>query len=226
MHATLRLRSNAHSTLKSLIVAACCVAPMAHAADVAPLAMNDAAVAFHPTFPGLRKSELNLAFLGSTMAENPEDCDDTHLAEASTNSLLNLKATPLLALNTARPSIGSAKNAAVRQTANPAAPNRLPSVAAALATQTERAAPAQMWDIVLTDKTFNAALARWATQAGWQLVWELPVDYAVEARTTIPGTFVEAVTLVTNSMATAEIPLKAIFYEGNKVLRIVAKGNE
>lgn len=86
------------------------------------------------------------------------------------------------------------------------------------------AAPTQVWEIALNDKTLNAALARWTTMAGWQLLWEMPVDYAVEARTTVPGTFEEAVETVARSMETAEIPMKAIFYKGNKVLRIVAKG--
>jgi hypothetical protein len=85
-------------------------------------------------------------------------------------------------------------------------------------------ASAGAWEIALTDKTLNAAIARWATSAGWQLLWELPVDYAVEARTTVPGTFEEAVEMVAKSMETAEIPMKAIFYRGNKVLRIVPRG--
>lgn len=96
---------------------------------------------------------------------------------------------------------------------------------AAVATETTRPASAA-WDIVPADKTLNTALARWAAQAGWQLVWELPVDYAVEARTSVPGTFEEAVGTVARSMDSAEIPMKAIFYAGNKVLRIVAKGVE
>ncbi|QBQ39267.1 hypothetical protein E1742_03960 [Pseudoduganella plicata] len=80
------------------------------------------------------------------------------------------------------------------------------------------------WDIVVADRTLNAALARWAAAAGWQLLWELPVDYAVQAQTTVPGKFEDAVTVVVNSMEGAEIPMKAIFYSGNKVLRIMAKG--
>jgi hypothetical protein len=84
----------------------------------------------------------------------------------------------------------------------------------------------QTWDIVPADKTLNAALARWASAAGWQLVWDLPVDYAVDTRTSVTGSFEDAVRLVANSMAGAEIPLKAVFYEGNKVLRIVGKGSE
>lgn len=82
------------------------------------------------------------------------------------------------------------------------------------------------WEVVPSDRTLQTALARWSAVAGWQLVWELPVDYAVSVRTEIRGTFAEAVALVTKSMATAEIPMKAIFYDGNRVLRIVAKGSE
>ncbi len=87
------------------------------------------------------------------------------------------------------------------------------------------AAP-QSWEIVPSDRTLNAALARWAAQAGWQLVWELPVDYAVDARTKVSGSFQDAVAMVAKGMEGAEIPLKAIFYAGNKVLRIVPKGVE
>jgi hypothetical protein len=86
------------------------------------------------------------------------------------------------------------------------------------------AAGGDTWEIALTDRTLNAALARWAAAAGWQLLWELPVDYTVQARTTIPGKFEDAVALVVTSMEGAEIPMKAVFYQGNKVLRIMAKG--
>lgn len=86
--------------------------------------------------------------------------------------------------------------------------------------------PAPAWEVTLADKTLNTVLARWAAAAGWQLVWELPVDYAVSVRTEVRGTFAEAVGAVAKSMATAEMPMKAIFYEGNRVLRIVAKGTD
>src|SRR5450830_14616 len=84
----------------------------------------------------------------------------------------------------------------------------------------------QMWEIIVSDKTLNAAMARWAAQAGWQLLWELPVDYSVDARTTVRGSFEEAVNTVAKSMESAEIPMKAVFYQGNKVLRIMSKGSE
>lgn len=84
--------------------------------------------------------------------------------------------------------------------------------------------PAPRWDINRTDRTLNAAVARWSAAAGWQMVWELPLDYEIEAGTSITGTFEEAVEIVAKSFETAEIPMKVIFYKGNKVLRIVAKG--
>lgn len=100
------------------------------------------------------------------------------------------------------------------------------AAAAAAVPAAAPAAPVQTWEIVPADKTLNAALSRWAAAAGWQLLWELPVDYSVDARTTIQGNFEEAVTMVARSMESAEIPMKAIFYNGNRVLRIVARGAE
>jgi hypothetical protein len=82
------------------------------------------------------------------------------------------------------------------------------------------------WEIAPADRTLGTALARWAVRAGWQLVWELPVDYAVDARTQLSGSFEEAVAVVAKGMEGAEMPLKAIFYAGNKVLRVVPKGAE
>lgn len=118
--------------------------------------------------------------------------------------------------------------------ARPNAEAKLPPVVAQAAAPAPAPAPAQAqapkagqtWEIVPADRTLNGALARWAATAGWQLVWELPVDYSVDARTTVAGTFEDAVGVVARSMESAEIPLKAIFYAGNKVLRIVAKGVE
>lgn len=90
-------------------------------------------------------------------------------------------------------------------------------------------APVQVapaWEIAPADKTLNFTLARWTAMAGWQLLWELPVDYAVEARTTLNGSFEQAVEMVVRSMETAEIPIKAIFYKGNRVLRITSSGDK
>jgi len=87
-------------------------------------------------------------------------------------------------------------------------------------------APEPTWTVLPEDKTLNGTLHRWAASAGWQLMWELPVDYAVTVRTELNGSFADVVGMVVKSMDGADIPMKAIFYDGNKVLRIVAKGTE
>lgn len=86
--------------------------------------------------------------------------------------------------------------------------------------------PVQVWEITPADKTLKTTIGRWAKSAGWQLSWELPADYAVETHAAISGTFDAAVAAVATSMEKAEVPMKAIFYKGNKVLRIIAKGTK
>ena len=83
---------------------------------------------------------------------------------------------------------------------------------------------AQQWEVKISDRTLNATFARWSHNAGWQLSWELPADYAVETHAVINGTFEDAVGAVGASLGAADAPIKMIFYAGNKVLRVIAKG--
>ena len=112
----------------------------------------------------------------------------------------------------------------------PATPVPAPVAAAIVPVRTAPVAPAPApeptWLVLQADKTLNGTLQRWAAGAGWQLMWELPVDYAVAVRTELHGSFADAVGMVVKSMEGADVPMKAIFYDGNKVLRIVAKGTE
>jgi hypothetical protein len=192
--------------------------------------------------------------LGPAMAD--DDCEEDYadLMDAATTTGERAKpaaqrpatppAAPAAAGTAAQAAIPPANAAGPVNPANPASPGANPAFnsafnPAAMAAQGAQAAPATpaaapvpvappapAWEVTLADKTLNAVLARWAATAGWQLVWELPVDYAVSVRTELHGTFTEAVGLVAKSMSNAEIPMKAIFYDGNRVLRIVAKGSE
>lgn len=83
-----------------------------------------------------------------------------------------------------------------------------------------------IWEIAPSDRTLNSTLSRWSASAGWQLVWDMEVDYPVETRAVLQGTFQEAVATVAQSLSGASVPVQATFYEGNKVLRIVAKGSK
>jgi hypothetical protein len=98
--------------------------------------------------------------------------------------------------------------------------------AAAVPEAVPPATPAPAWEVMLVDKTVKSSFERWASISGWQVSWELPVDYPIDAKASITGSFEEAVEVVVKSIAHAETPMKAIFYAGNKVLRIVAKGVE
>ncbi len=147
-----------------------------------------------------------------------DDCDDL---PAAAERVRDDSDTILLAkLDTEKKSRSKSKSSSAGSTAKDTPAPAAAPVAVDL-TPTE-----QMWEIIVSDKTLNAAMARWAAQAGWQLLWELPVDYSVDARTTVRGSFEEAVNTVAKSMESAEIPMKAVFYQGNKVLRIMSKGSE
>lgn len=86
--------------------------------------------------------------------------------------------------------------------------------------------PAAHWDIRLEDGTLSATLTRWAGDAGWQLLWEMPVDFQVDASSEVEGTFEQAVGMVATSLGSAKTPMQVVFYRGNHVVRIVAKGNQ
>jgi len=82
------------------------------------------------------------------------------------------------------------------------------------------------WKVSDRDKTLRRTLARWAGSAGWQLVWDLDIDYPIRAGGAVRGSFEQAMQSVLESMRDADVPLQAIFYQKNKVVRIVAKGAE
>jgi hypothetical protein len=93
-------------------------------------------------------------------------------------------------------------------------------------TKTRPAATATHWDMDPRDKTLKTVVERWSQDAGWRTFWELDVDYPIVATASIDGSFEEAVSTVVRSMDHADVPLKAIFYRGNQVLRMVPRGME
>lgn len=127
--------------------------------------------------------------------------------------------------------------AAVRKDASRAAEPQAPATTQAPAAPPNEAPPAgdtasaatpvaARWVLSERDKTLKGALERWAQAAGWRLVWELGVDYRIDAAASIEGTFESAITEVIKNMEHADVPPKAIFYRGNQVLRVVARGME
>jgi len=85
--------------------------------------------------------------------------------------------------------------------------------------------PAPSWTVKLEDGTLSKTFGRWAAEAGWQLLWELPVDFRIDANTRVEGDFEQAVTAVADSLAGAETPMQVVLYRGNHVIRVTSKGN-
>lgn len=171
-----------------------------------------------PTFAAADANDARFQLLASEY--DMDDCDPLPLATSSRNSDILVLAKAEVDKKSLRTARTSKANSA-SETLIDAVPMAASPAAVGFAADAIRD-----WEIIVTDKTLNATMARWAASAGWQLLWELPVDYAVEARTQVRGTFEEAVSVVARSMESAEIPMKAVFYQGNKVLRIMAKGSE
>ncbi|MBR8176352.1 toxin co-regulated pilus biosynthesis Q family protein [Burkholderia ambifaria] len=80
------------------------------------------------------------------------------------------------------------------------------------------------WQMRLSDGSVRSALARWASEAGWQFIWDVPTDFQVDATATIHGTLAEALRQVTNALAGSQVPIQVVLYQRNHVMRVVPKG--
>jgi hypothetical protein len=80
------------------------------------------------------------------------------------------------------------------------------------------------WQMRISDGSVRNTLARWASEAGWQFVWEVPTDFAVDATATVHGTFEQALHQVVEALAGSAVPIQAVMYKRNRVLRVIAKG--
>ncbi|MEJ0003012.1 MAG: toxin co-regulated pilus biosynthesis Q family protein [Pararobbsia sp.] len=75
-----------------------------------------------------------------------------------------------------------------------------------------------------SDGSVRNALSRWASDAGWQFIWDVPTDFAVDATATIHGTLSEALRQVVDALAGSQVPIQVVLYKRNRVLRVVPKG--
>ncbi|KWC70231.1 toxin co-regulated pilus biosynthesis Q family protein [Burkholderia ubonensis] len=109
----------------------------------------------------------------------------------------------------------------------PASAAAAPGAQALPAAALPAAAPvpaASSWDVRASDGTIRGVLSRWARTAGWQLVWDAPVDFSVDAQATLRGSFEDALQALVASLGRTSTPIQAILYQGNHVLRVVAQG--
>ena len=84
--------------------------------------------------------------------------------------------------------------------------------------------PVERWSISSSDGTLRQALSKWTARAGWQLLWEAPVDLPVTVTASFEGDFGTAVKAVFSSLSASDVNLTALMYKGNQVLRVTEAG--
>jgi len=83
---------------------------------------------------------------------------------------------------------------------------------------------ASEWD-VRSGETLSQLLHRWGDDAGFTIVYQADTDYVLQADVVIRGTFAEASGQVIESFASANPPVSADFFLGNKVI-VVRSAND
>lgn len=96
---------------------------------------------------------------------------------------------------------------------------------APVATEVEAVVPLSRWDVKASDVTLRQSLIRWAKEAGWQVSWEVKIDYPVQLEASFVGTFETAVENYMTSLSGSDYPLMGCLYEGNRVVRVVRYGD-
>lgn len=79
------------------------------------------------------------------------------------------------------------------------------------------------WDMKVSDKTVKKTMQRWATQAGWQLIWNANVDFPISAEMKIDGTFDYAVNEICRASQFTDNKIIGEFHPKNKVLVITTQ---
>lgn len=84
------------------------------------------------------------------------------------------------------------------------------------------------WAISVADKSVRGVLERWSKTAGYQLLWEVPVDLEVKANATMTGSYEDALNAVLSSLANSDYPVEAMIYENHavRVVKRIPKGQQ
>jgi toxin co-regulated pilus biosynthesis protein Q len=122
-------------------------------------------------------------------------------------------APPALPASSASPAIASMSAASV-----------VAAAASAPAAASEAPPVQTTWELRRSDGSVRNALARWASDAGWQFIWDVPTDFTVDADATIHGTLEHALHAVANALGNSQVPIQIVMYQGNRVLRVIPKG--
>ena len=78
------------------------------------------------------------------------------------------------------------------------------------------------WQLRAEDGSVYAALKRWSSLAGWQVSWEIPVDFPIEIEDDATGTYEQAVQRVLTALRVSDYPPHPCFHQ-NRVVRVVRR---
>lgn len=151
-------------------------------------------------------------------------------AEAAASSAAGAasSATAAAATNDAAPPVVAAAAPAAASSPQPAAANAsgAPAPLSPASTVAASAPPAEatVWQMRTSDGSVRNALSRWADEAGWQFIWDVPTDFTIDATATIHGTLEEALHRVVEALSHSQVPIQVVLYKGNHVLRVIPKG--
>ena len=81
------------------------------------------------------------------------------------------------------------------------------------------------WTVQFSDGTVRRMLQRWADDAGYQLLWEVPRDFPVEIEMTVQRTFRDALSLVAKSLANTDAPIQININPEVRFIRVVRSLN-
>lgn len=77
----------------------------------------------------------------------------------------------------------------------------------------------QLWDSY-AGESLQALVASWSAQVGYQMVWDVPYDYKIEASFTLNGTFEQAITQLFNAFISSDQPMKVDIYQQQKLIHV------
>lgn len=77
------------------------------------------------------------------------------------------------------------------------------------------------WTVQFNDGTVRRMLQRWADDAGFQLLWDVPRDYPIEVEMKLHGKFRDVMSMVVKSLAETDAPVQASFNMDIRLIRVV-----
>ncbi|MBN6205139.1 toxin co-regulated pilus biosynthesis Q family protein [Ralstonia pickettii] len=88
-------------------------------------------------------------------------------------------------------------------------------------TQAVPEAVSNTWSVTPADQNLRTLLSRWASAAGWQVVWKVDRDVPLEGGAQFTGDFKRAVRDALHSTDGSDFPLQPCFHT-NAVVRVIS----